>query len=278
MHVHTASPVSAGGRPLRTTEDVTHTTDTAGQAWAGRTFKPNPFAGDDGSAKPATAAALALPTNAERLAAVVAALRTERVLVPVVAHEHPGRADDGAVAAHVSRKSDDPAGDACASAAMVSVRTPDDRAALPVFSSAEAMKRWNPDARPVPVEGARAAQAAVVETDGLLVLDPAGEAPVLVGRPAVVALATEEPWVAPWADDDLAASLVRLLAPVGGLVGVRLEPGRTAETRVLLAVRAGASKDRVATAVGAAHGLLGQDPVLRARVDSLEITPVRVEG
>lgn len=253
----------------------THTHDSGGQAWAGRTFKPNPFAGDDGSALPATAAALALDGPGERLAGVVAALRTERVLVPVVAHEHPGREDDGAVAAHVSHKSDDPAGDACASAAMVSVRTHDDRAALPVFSSAAAMRAWNPAARPVPVEGPRAAQSAIVETDGLMVLDPGARA-VLVGRPAVIALATGEPWVAPWDDEELAASLVRLLTPVSGLVGVRLEPGRSAETRVLLAVRAGASRDRVATAIGAAHGLLGEDPVLRSRVDSLEITPVQV--
>lgn len=255
-----------------------HATDSAGQTWAGRTFKPNPFAGDDGSALPATAAALALPTVPERLTAVVEALRTERVLVPVVAHEHPGREADGAVAAHVTHKSGDPAGDACASAAMVSVRTHDERAALPVFSSSAAMRAWNPEARPVPVEGARAAQAAVVETDGLMVLDPGAEHPVLVGRPAVVALATGEPWVAPWDDEDLAASLVRLLTPVGGLVGVRLEPGRTAETRVLLAVREGASRSRVSTAIGAAHGLLGQDPVVRARVDSLEIAPVQVRA
>lgn len=273
--------------PRRALEDIgplMHATDSAGVPWQGREFRPNPFAGDDGSVREATAAALGETDPALRPARVLDALRSERVLVPVVAHEHPGIeevvAEDGTVtrapAAHASHKSGDAQADACASAAMVSVRTRDGRAALPVFSSVDAMKAWNAHARPVPVEAPRAAQAAAVETDGLLVLDAGGTDPVLLGRPAVLALASGEEWTAPWADADLVAHVVRLLAPVPHLVGVRLEPGRSAETRVMLAVPAGLPRERAGEAVGAAQRLVAQDERLRAALDSLELAPVTV--
>ncbi|WP_127570982.1 SseB family protein [Georgenia faecalis] len=247
--------------------------DSAGRAWAGRVLRPNPFAGDDGSVDPAVAAALALGED-ERADAVTAALASARVLVPIVAHAHPGRTGEGGVADHTAHGSDDPAGDACASAAMVSVRTPDGRAALPVFSSLETMAAWDATARPVPVEAARAALSAVSDADSLVVLDPAGPVTVLLGRPAVWALAQGRAWTPSWRDPELPAVAAAALRGIRELLGVRLERGRRAELRVVLAVDDRLDRERMADAVDRAGQALRDDPVLTDRVDSLELYPV----
>ncbi|UNX56006.1 SseB family protein [Georgenia sp. TF02-10] len=254
-------------------------TDSAGQPWAGRTLRANPFAGDDGACQPAMAAALAL-AEPERLPAVVEALRTTRVLVPVLAHEHPGTDDGGRVREHDPHRfrSGDRSGDAMASAALVSVRTPDGRSAVPVFSSVPALQRWDDGARPVPVEGTRAALAAVGESDSLLVLDPGDPAPVLVPRPAVWAVAKQQPWTPSWADPDLPGVVAAALRGVTELVGVRLERGTGAELRVVLAVRAAVTRPAAQAAVARASQALAADPVVRERVDSVEIVPAAVAG
>ncbi|GAA1650001.1 SseB family protein [Georgenia ruanii] len=275
----------AGREPLRIAEGLAHDhlagpADSAGQPWAGRMLKPNPFAGDDGTVEPAMAAALAEADDGERVRAVVEALRTGRVLVPVVAHEHPGTTDDGAVRSHDADafRSGDRAADAMASAAMVSVRTPDGRAALPIFSGVAALHAWDATARPVPVEATRAALSAVGETDSLMVLDPGGEGTVLVPRPAVWALAQQKPWTPSWADPELPQLLTTALAGIAGLVGVRLERGERAELRVVLAVRAGLSAEQLRDAVGRVSQALAEQPQVRERVDSLELYPVAVEA
>ncbi|MPV37710.1 SseB family protein [Georgenia subflava] len=253
-------------------------TDSAGQPWAGRALKPNPFSGDDGAVQPAMAAALGQEDAGERVVAVVEAMRDGRVIVPVVAHEHPGRDAEGNVAEHAADKfkTGDRSGDAMASAAMVSVRTADGRAALPVFSSVTAMQRWNATARPVPVEATRAAVSAVGETDSLLVLDPGSDVTVLVPRPAVWALAQQQAWTPSWADPALPAAAVDALRGITELVGVRLERGRTAELRVVVAVRAGLSAEDLRAVVGRASAALSEHELLRERVDSLELAPTPV--
>lgn len=252
--------------------------DSAGQPWAGRVLRSNPFAGDDGSTPPRLAAALALAEETERMRAVTDALREERVLVPVVAHEHPGRDADGGVAGHTKHGSDDPQGDACASAAMVSVRTPDGRAALPVFSSVDNLVAWKADARPVPVEGARAALAAVSDADSLVVLDPAGPTTVLLGRPAVWAVVERREWVPSWVDPELPAVAAAALRGITELLGVRLERGSRSELRAVLAVADNLDRERVTDVVARAQEALAADPVLAERVDSLELYPVAVAG
>lgn len=249
--------------------------DSAGQAWAGRMLRANPFAGDDGSVTPSMAAALAQEDVGRRIVDVVTEMRTGRVLVPVVAHEHPGTVD-GEVAGHEKQITGDAQQDAVASAASVSVRTPDGRAALPVFSSYDQMRAWKPDARPVPVEGRRAAMSAAQEADQIMVLDPASDRPVLVGRPAVAALATGEDWVAPWEDPDLPTVVTRALRGSTQLMGVRLEPGRNAELRVVLAVRAGFDRAGLEAELTRVTQTLGEIEELRHRVDSVELYPAVV--
>ncbi|MHB1065571.1 MAG: SseB family protein [Georgenia sp.] len=244
----------------------------------GKTLRPNPFAGDDGSVQPALAAALAVADDGERLRAVVAALRDGRVIVPVVAHEHPGRDEDGNVLEHDADKftTGNPQADAAAAAASVAVQTADGRAAMPVFSSMQAMLTWRSDARPVPLEGVRAALTAIDENDSLLVLDPGNAPTVVVPRPAVWALAQGQEWTPSWADEELPGVVTSALAGILELVGVRLERGGQAELRVVLAMRKGLDADRLRDAITRASQALSDDPVLRERVDSMELTPVAV--
>lgn len=243
---------------------------------ARKILRPNPFAGDDGSVPPALAEALAEGDPTQRLLSVVRAMAGSRVIVPVVAHAHPGREDDGSVSGHVTHRSGDVVADACAAAATVSVRTPDGRAALPVFSSMEAMRAWNDTARPVPVHAPRAALASVSESDGLIVLDPASPVAVLLPRPAVWALGQQRDWVPSWQDPELPGLVARALAGITVFTGCRLERGRTSELRVLLAVRPAAGRDEVHDAVTAAQQALASDSQIVDRVDSLELAPIPV--
>ncbi len=252
--------------------------DSAGQPWTGRTLKANPFSGDDGTAPAELVAALATSEEAERLVAVADVLRTARVIVPVVAHAHPGLAEDGSVAGHTKHGSGDPQTDACASAAMVSVRTPDGRAALPVFSSVEAMQAWDATARPVPVAGVRAALAAVSDADSMLVLDAAGPVTVLLGRPAVWSIVHNEPWLPSWRDPELTQVAVDALRGITELTAVRLERGERSELRALLALAPGLSREQMMDAVTRAQEALSADPVFTDRVDSLELYPMAVAG
>ncbi len=157
----------------------------------GRELPPtSAFAGDDGSADPAVAAALtahgAHPGGSVSVAAVVAALAGTRVLVPVLAELGSAGTVEVSGHAHTVEKE--------ASAGIVALQAPDGRTALPVFSSVAAMTAWRPDARPVPTEVARAALSAVEEGWELLVLDPGGPTTVLLPRPAVWALAQQQAW------------------------------------------------------------------------------------
>lgn len=220
------------------------------------------FAADDGACPPLLAAALAEPDAEARLRAVVGALATQRVLVPVVAH--------------LDERDEESGGEKVASAAMVTVRTPDGRAALPAFSSVATLAEWDPAARPVPAPGVRVALAAASDADGLVVLDPAGPQPVLLPRPAVWALARRRPWVPSPADPLVAAAVTDALERVPGVSGSWSEPGRRAELCVVLGVPAGLDRASLDAVVAAAGDALAASEVVAERVDSLELRVVAV--
>ncbi|MCG7285534.1 SseB family protein [Cellulomonas sp. ACRRI] len=154
----------------------------------GRELPPtSAFAGDDGSADPRVAAALAaLGDGTGTLAGVVEALAGTRVLVPVLAELEAAETVEVGGHAHTVDKE--------ASAGIVALQAPDGRTALPVFSSVAAMAAWRRDARPVPTDVVRAALSAVSEGWELLVLDAGGPDTALLPRPAVWALAQQQSW------------------------------------------------------------------------------------
>ncbi|MGC0273469.1 SseB family protein [Pseudactinotalea sp. Z1739] len=207
------------------------------------------FAGDDGSTDPHLGAALALTGAEERLRAVVDALGRARLLVPVVAI----------------------AGEKQASAAMVTVATPDGRSAMPVFSALATLHAWRTDARPIPVPGPQVALATVTESDGLLVLDPAGPVPVLVPRPAVWALAQGRTWVPPADDEQLRDQVGAALRTVPGVAAVELEDAPDGATRVVLGVPAGLSRAQVDRITSRAGAELARCDLVAERVDSVQL-------
>ncbi len=158
--------------------------DSAGVPWEGRGFEPNPHAGDDGSADPALLAALtASRDTVTRQIAVVDAYRTARLLIPLVAE----KGDEG-IGAHGL------AVDKTQELSIVTVAAPDGRRVLPVFTSVEAMQRWDASARPVPADGVRTAVAASGEDTDLIVIDPGSDTEFVLRRPAVWAIAQGQRW------------------------------------------------------------------------------------
>lgn len=115
-----------------------------------RTLAEPQFPGDDGSIDPRLAAALGDD------AAVFAVLPGVRVFVPIVA---------------ILGESTPTGSDKNADMAAVLMTGADGRTALLAFSSTQAMTQWDAGARPVPVLGSGAAQAALDEGASAILLD-----------------------------------------------------------------------------------------------------------
>ncbi|GAA2174676.1 hypothetical protein GCM10009846_21540 [Agrococcus versicolor] len=189
--------------------------DSAGRPWAGRTFQHHEtaYAGDDGSAPPAfVTAATALRAGDGDLAAVVDSLRGARLLVPLVA-EAGEMTTVGGRAVDTSQE-----------LSIVAVAGPDGAPILPMASSADAMRAWRPDARPVPASIERCA-AAALEDAGRVVVDPGTPTEVVLRRSALVALLTGSPWSPPHRHPTVQAELVAPLLAIDGVEAVALADG-----------------------------------------------------
>jgi hypothetical protein len=217
------------------------------------------FDGDDGSAQPALTAALASWADSGDPGPVHAALLSARVMVPVVAIATDLGADG-------AEKSTD--------MAVITLRGPDGRVALPAFGSLATLTAWHAEARPLPITAARAAEAALFESADLLVLDPAGPVTFVVDGPALRALAEGRAPLPPAADPEVHAALAGALAPVAEVAAAVLIPGGATDAILALVLYDEQAAQRVATRVGAS---LAEHPVLRARLDrglDLAVLPV----
>lgn len=177
--------------------------DSSGVPWQGRHFEPNPHASDDGSADPALIQAIKdFQANTVDADAVVDAFRRARLLVPLLADL--GSEGVGAHGQTVDKSAD---------LSIVTVLDPDGRMALPVFSSVEAMARWNPAARPVPADAIRVCLAAAQEDDAnaRVILDPGSDTEFALRRPAIAAVAQQKPWVPPYRDQVVLDAFARAL-------------------------------------------------------------------
>ena len=222
------------------------------------------FADDDGSADARLAQALIKYSRGKGpLTDVVDALAYARVLIPVFAtgeQRHVGK--------HGLEQ------DAVASTGVVAVEMPDGRAALPAFTDVEAMRLWNPDARPIPAEGPRAALAAVNEEWSTIVLNPGMET-VLIPRPAVWALGKGEHWrpavVDGRVDDEVRAAVKNAVSLDDNLQQVDAAPGRGAEVAIVLRLVSGLTQPEVDGIVSRVQRELARSEVVAQRLDSLEL-------
>lgn len=241
--------------------------DSAGQPWAGRSFTPNPFAGDDGLMPAELGAALARFRAGEAgPEAVVDAFRRSRLLIPLIAH-----------AGDVGVNAEGLTVDKTQELSIVTVTAPDGRKVLPVFSSVEAMTRWRSDARPVPADGIRVAIAAAGDETDLVILDPTSETEFALRRPAVWAVAQELPWQPAWTDPAVLDAVRATLHDVPAVRGVELEPAdpearlRGPEVRIVLQLSAGLGQEQVAAVVQTLAARWAAQETIALRIDSLTV-------
>ncbi len=156
--------------------------DSAGVAWEGREFSQNSWSQDDGSTPKALAEVFDREIDKE---ALFSALSQSRLLIPLLAELR-----ESGVGAHGEIV------DKSADLAIVAVSTPDGKTAIPAFSSVAELTAWNQTARPVPVEAAKLAIAAISEGHERVILNPSGLA-IGIRRPALAALAQGLSWKPP---------------------------------------------------------------------------------
>jgi hypothetical protein len=156
---------------------------------------------------------------------VLAALDASRLLVPVVAvltaAGPPGPAGVR--------------GDAASEMALPTLIGGDGRAALPAFTSAAALARWRPDARPVPVPAAQVWQSGAKDASAV-VIDIAGPVPFAVDGARLAALAQGRPAPPPHQDPDVLGPARVALAAEPDIAGYRLLPGTDGTDLTLLVV------------------------------------------
>ncbi|MEU7828937.1 MULTISPECIES: SseB family protein [unclassified Nonomuraea] len=138
--------------------------------------------GDDGTAAPAVAAALA---SYERGAAdateVLNALTGARLLVPVVA-----LLTESEMGEHGLRQEKE------SEMALPKLVGKDGREAVPAFTGAESLARWRPDARPIQATLLQVCRAAAGERVAAVVVDVAGPVPFVIEGGVLEALAAVE--------------------------------------------------------------------------------------
>jgi hypothetical protein len=177
------------------------------------------FRGDDGSADPAVAEALARFGAGEGSEhAALVALAASRLLVPVVAvlTEAEASADgqDG-----VEKNSE---------MALPTLIGQDGRPAIIAFTCVASLGRWRADARPMPAEADRVWRSAVAE-QAAVVVDVAGPVPFVVEGARLNALATGQPPPQSDEDPDVHAVIEAVLAAEPTVVGARLGPPVSAD-------------------------------------------------
>ncbi|BDZ50181.1 hypothetical protein GCM10025867_24220 [Frondihabitans sucicola] len=258
-HLRSATPGGAGS-------------DSAGTPWEGRTFQAHDttYAADDGSADPALLHALTrFHAREVGEAAVIDALRTARLLIPLVAH-----AGDEGFNEHGIRV------DKTQELAIVTVAGPDGRTVLPAFSSVQALQAWDPAARPVPAESRRIAIAAAAEATELLVLDPVSATEFGVRRPALWALAQDLPWQPSYADDAVADAFLRPALVEPSVASVTVAAGSPdarlggPELVVELGLRPGLDRDTLSTLLQRLQEAWALDELIATRVDSMGVRVV----
>ncbi|HEX9033475.1 MAG TPA: SseB family protein [Streptosporangiaceae bacterium] len=201
------------------------------------------FRDDQGAADPAVTAALdAFAAGLGSETEVLAAIARGRLLVPVVAvlaeqmssEDQPG--PDGAAAAGAGdgagRGAGIGGGEKASEMAMPTLIGLDGRRAIPAFTCLDSMRRWQPDARPVPVAARHVWQAAEADSCAV-VIDVGGPVPFAVEGARLTALARGEAPPPPYADPDVHEVVSTVLAGQLDVAAFELRPPETGADRDL---------------------------------------------
>jgi hypothetical protein len=201
------------------------------------------FRNDDGSARPEVVAALAAFAAGEGSEhAALTALADSRLLVPVVA-----------VLASELDSDVTGEGEKASEMAMPTLIGLDGRRAVPAFTCAESMSRWQADARPVPAAALAVWQSACADSSAV-VIDVAGPVPVAVEGARLAALARGEAPPQPFADPDVHEIVAAVLSDQLDVASFELQPddaGRDLAIVIALTDQAPDRADRDSSRLGA---------------------------
>jgi hypothetical protein len=218
---------------------------------------PDPgFAGDDGSADPQLAVALAAyasegtQENEER---VLALLATARLMVPIVAVLGEVETDENSGLKH--EKTSD--------MAVPTIQAPDGRKGLPAFTSLASLAAWRADARPAPVPASQAVQAAWSEHADALLIDLAGPVFFELSGAAMRAVAEGRAHVAARQDPGVADELRGILSKHPVVLRAHLLASEQADAQLVLIV----APDTKPDALQAVAASLAESELLRIRLD-----------
>jgi hypothetical protein len=241
-------------------------TDSAGQAWAGRELRPNPFSGDSGLADAALLEALQQvadsPLDAQAHQRVLAALSGARLYAPIVPMAVEQEVGDNGLMADNSSEM-----------AMVRLQADDGRECTPGFTGIPPLTSWHPQARPVPIESERLVLGAIEADSQLVVLDPGAESSFLLRRPAMFAFVQSQPWTPAWADAEVADRLRTVAEAFPWLARLAVSPGSSSvhlsgpEVGITLGVESEVPQEEVRRFQEAVAG----DEELVSKIDSLAI-------
>jgi hypothetical protein len=241
--------------------------DSAGVPWAGRSFESNDFADDNGKAPEHLMVAISEFRNGRATAVdVIDAFRTSRLLIPLLANL--GEGGEGAHGLQTDKSAD---------LSIVTVEGPDGYEVLPVFSSVAAMSAWHAEARPVPSDATRVALAAASEKTTRVVLDAGSPSEFAIRRPAIEAIAKQEPWVEVQNNADVTAAFMSALGGVPEVVDFSLESGdpsfllRAAELLVTIKLVPGLDAETLEQAIKRVGEVIAASEVIVNQVDSLRL-------
>ncbi|MEZ0067530.1 hypothetical protein ABIA32_003543 [Streptacidiphilus sp. MAP12-20] len=217
---------------------------------------PDPgFAGDDGSADPELAEALAAYATERTQVAearVLALLATARLMVPIVAVLGEVETDEHG---HRHEKTSD--------MAVPTIQAPDGRKGLPAFTSLAALTRWRADARPAPVPASQAVQAAWSEGADALLIDLAGPVFFELSGAAMRAVAEGRVHLTALADPAIADELRLLLSGHDAVVRAHLLPSEQTDAQLVLIAEPGTPPEAFQSVAAA----LAASELLRIRLD-----------
>ncbi len=173
------------------------------------------FRDDDGSADPGVAAVLGgFAAGRASEHAALTALAGSRLLVPVVAvvaEQVRLEGKHGSGGEPRREHGDHESGEKASEMAMPTLIGLDGRRAIPAFTCLDAMRRWQREARPVPVAARHVWQVADGDSCAV-VIDVAGPVPFAVEGSRLAALARGEAAPQPFADPDVHEIVADVLA------------------------------------------------------------------
>lgn len=244
-----------------------HHTDSAGVPWEGRTFQPNPHAADSGETPPDVSEALgAWRSGSGTYSALIAAFATNRFLIPLVAHAGDDFDADNPVME-----------DKIQELSVVTVAGPGGEKVIPVFTSAAAIKNWNAEARPIPIDAQRVALAAASEHTDRIVVN-AGTDSIVLRRPAVWAMAQGVDYLAPWESPDFLTETRVLLADVEHLDDVTViagdprSTGAGSDVSLSLTIVADLDPEAVRAVIDQVQARVSGSELFTSQVDALTLT------